>query len=414
MTGKKIAIVGGGPGGLTLARLLQQSGALVAVYERDESRQARVQGSALDLHEDSGLAALEAAGLMEAFWANHRPDLTNLRLTDSNGTVLHDHPRQMSGPGGRPEIERGPLRDLLVDSLQPGTVQWDCRLERSEVHGKQVFLHFTNGETAVADIAIGCDGANSRLRDLVTPVRPRYVGVSLIEGLVPSAKHVMPELWDLLSGSALIALGGERTIGIRNEAGRKRTRLRRIEDPGRRQSGKVSNRPAARDERSSWFYANFKGWSYLWEPLFRETVSMIWRPLWVCPMDEPWMSKPNVTLIGDAAHVMPPYAGEGVNMAMLDALVLSKFLLSADVPAAAIAAYEAEMFSRMRSITADTMANTEMFYAPNACERVVALFRSFRGGRSGFTSGRVLSEDAQGGIYYWRGLAAIGGDWQPI
>src|SRR6202012_2333953 len=104
--GKKIAIVGGGPGGLTLARLLQQSGALVTVYERDRSRNARVQGSALDLHEDSGLAALQAAGLMPAFWANHRPDLDRLRLTDAAGTVLHDHARTMSGAGQRPEIER--------------------------------------------------------------------------------------------------------------------------------------------------------------------------------------------------------------------------------------------------------------------------------------------------------------------
>ena len=212
--GKKIAIVGGGPGGLTLARLLQQSGAQVSVYERDQSRNARVQGSALDLHENSGLAALEAAGLTEAFWANHRPDLDSLRLTDANGTVLHDHLRRMSGPGKRPEIERGPLRDLLLDSLQPGTVQWDCKLESSEFQGEQVLLRFANGQTSVADIAIGSDGANSRLRELVTPIRPQYVGVSLVEGLVPAAKHAIPELWDLLGGSALIALGGERTIGM--------------------------------------------------------------------------------------------------------------------------------------------------------------------------------------------------------
>jgi 2-polyprenyl-6-methoxyphenol hydroxylase-like FAD-dependent oxidoreductase len=168
--GKKIAIAGGGPGGLTLARLLQQSGAQVSVYERDQSRDARVQGSALDLHEESGLAALEAAGLTEAFWANHRPDLDSLRLTDANGTVLHDHFRRMSGPGKRPEIERGPLRELLLDSLQPGTVQWDCKLEHSEFQGEQVSLHFANGETSVADIAIGSDGANSRVRELVTPI----------------------------------------------------------------------------------------------------------------------------------------------------------------------------------------------------------------------------------------------------
>src|ERR1700743_1027219 len=135
---KKIAIIGGGPGGLTLARLLQQAGARVTVYERDQSRTARVQGSALDLHEDSGLAALEAAGLMDAFWANHRPDLDRLRLTDADGTVLHDHSRGMSGAGKRPEIERGPLRDILLDSLQPGTVQWNCRLESAETQGEQV------------------------------------------------------------------------------------------------------------------------------------------------------------------------------------------------------------------------------------------------------------------------------------
>jgi 2-polyprenyl-6-methoxyphenol hydroxylase-like FAD-dependent oxidoreductase len=377
--GKKIAIVGGGPGGLTLARLLQQSGAQVAVYERDQSRNARVQGSALDLHEDSGLAALEAAGLREAFWANHRPDLDNLRLTDANGTVLHDHPRRMSGPGKRPEIERGPLRDLLVDSLQPGTVHWDCKLESSEVQGEQVLLRFANGQTSVADIAIGSDGASSRLRELVTPIRPQYVGVSLVESLVPAGKHAIPELWDLLGGSALIALGGERTIGMGTKpdgsvllyAGLK------TDDAAARQSLEEASGP---DERVRWFRANFKGWSDLWEPLFREAVTMVWRPLLVCPMDQHWMPKPNATLIGDAAHVMPPYAGEGVNMAMLDALVLSKFLLSEDAPGVAIAAYEAEMFSRMRSMTADTMANTEMFYAPDACERVVALFRSFGGG----------------------------------
>ena len=381
IVGKKIAIVGGGPGGLTLARLLQQRGALVSVYERDQSRSARVQGSALDLHEDSGLAALEAAGLMDAFWANHRPDLDRLRLTDDQGTVLHDHSRQISGAGKRPEIERGPLRDLLLDSLKPGTVQWDYKLESAESKGEKVSLQFANGQTALADIAIGSDGANSRLRELVTSIRPEYVGVSLVEGLVPAAKHAIPELWDLLGGVALIALGGERTIGMGTKpegsvlfyAGVK------TDDPAAKQSLEEAISP---DQRVRWFRTNFKGWSDLWEPLFREAVLMVWRPLLVCPMDQHWTPKANVTLIGDAAHVMPPYAGEGVNMAMLDALVLSKFLLSKATPGDAIAAYEAEMFARMRSMTADTMVNTEMFYAPDARERVVALFRSFVGGEA--------------------------------
>jgi 2-polyprenyl-6-methoxyphenol hydroxylase-like FAD-dependent oxidoreductase len=374
--GKKIAIIGGGPGGLTLARLLQQNGAQVIVYERDRSRSARVQGSALDLHEGSGLAALEAAGLIEAFWANHRPDLDRLRITDSSGRVLHDHPRNMSGAGKRPEIERGPLRDILLDSLQPGTVQWNYKLESAEMQGEQVLLRFAGGETAPADIVVGSDGANSRLRELVTPVRPEYVGVSLVECLVPAAKQTIPELWDLLGGSALIALGGERTIGMGTKPEGSVLIYAGLKTDGGtvRQNLEDASRP---DQRVAWFRANFEGWSDLWNPLFREAVSTVWRPLLVCPPGQSWESKSNVTLIGDAAHVVPPYAGEGVNMAMLDALVLSKLLLNEESSLNAIATYEAEMFARMQHMTGDTMANTEMFYATDACDRVVALFRSF-------------------------------------
>ncbi|MDW5266404.1 MULTISPECIES: NAD(P)/FAD-dependent oxidoreductase [Acidobacteriaceae] len=379
--GKKIAIVGGGPGGLTLARLLQMRGADVAVYERDHSREARVQGSALDLHEDSGLAALEAAGLIDAFWANHRPDLDRLRLTDQNGTILHDHPRTMSGAGKRPEIERGPLREILLDSLRPGTVHWDRKLEFAEFRGHEVALHFAGGDSVLADVAIGCDGANSRLRALVTPLRPEYVGVTLVEGLVPAAKGAVPELWDLLGGAALIALGNERTLGMGTKpdgsilfyAG-----LKCSEADGKRRLEEADTA----DKCVAWFHTNFKGWSELWAPLFAKTAAMAWRPLLVCPAEQQWNSRPNVTLIGDAAHVMPPYAGEGVNMAMLDALVLSRTLFSEADLASAIAAYEVEMFARMQDMTQDTMLNTEMFYAPDAAERVVGLFQSFGGAAS--------------------------------
>ena len=140
---------------------------------------------------------------------------------------------------------------------------------------------------------------------------------------------------------------------------------------------------------------------------------MVWRPLLVCPADQHWEPKPNATLIGDAAHVMPPYAGEGVNMAMLDALVLSKFLLSEDTPGDAIAAYEAEMFSRMRSMTADTMVNTEMFYAPDACERVVALFRSFGGGEAAPASRRGLMRGPQKPAWSGASRSQAGREFQP-
>jgi 2-polyprenyl-6-methoxyphenol hydroxylase-like FAD-dependent oxidoreductase len=373
---KKIAIIGGGPGGLTLARLLQMQGADVSVYERDRSRDARVQGSALDLHEHSGLAALEAAGLSDAFWANHRSDLDRLRLTDQHGTILHDHLRKMSGPGKRPEIERGPLREILLDSLRPETVQWDCKLESAELAGDKIALHFSGKDTVLADIAIGSDGSNSRLRALVTPVAPAYVGVTLVEGYVPDAESAVPELWDLIGGAALIALGGERTIGMGTKPDGGILFYAGVKTSDASAKQRLDEADTA-EKRVAWFRANFEGYSSRFEPLFAKASSLVWRPLLVCPPDQHWSPKPNTTLIGDAAHVMPPYAGEGVNMAMLDALVLSRALLNETTTLAAIASYESEMFARTKDITQDTMSNTEMFYAPDASERVVNMFKSF-------------------------------------
>src|ERR1700712_2739179 len=87
---KRIAIVGGGPGGLTLARLLQMNGADVKVYERDLNKNARVQGATLDLHTDSGLKALQKADLLEAFKANYRPGADKMRIVDNNVTIFYD------------------------------------------------------------------------------------------------------------------------------------------------------------------------------------------------------------------------------------------------------------------------------------------------------------------------------------
>jgi 2-polyprenyl-6-methoxyphenol hydroxylase-like FAD-dependent oxidoreductase len=282
----------------------------------------------------------------------------------------------MSGVGKRPEIERGPLRELLLDSLRPDTVHWDRKLESADVSGNKVALHFASGDTVLADIAIGCDGANSRLRALVTPVEPEYVGVTLVEGYVPDAKNAVPELWDLIGGAALIALGGERTIGMgtKPDGGILFYAGVKTSDPNAKQDLEAAN---TAEKRVAWFHANFEGYSELFAPLFAKASSLVWRPLLVCPADQHWNPKPTATLIGDAAHVMPPYAGEGVNMAMLDALVLSRELLSKEDTADAIAAYEAEMFARMQGMTQDTMSNTEMFYASDASDRVVSLFQGF-------------------------------------
>src|ERR1700679_3414141 len=151
---KEIAIVGGGPGGLTLARLLQMQGADVKVYERDINKDARMQGATLDLHEESGLKALLEAGLMEAFKANYRPGAERLRIVDKHANILFEDQPVLDGEISRPEIDRGPLQQILLDSLLPGTVVWDSRFVSMSEQNSVWKIEFKNGDHAFADIVI--------------------------------------------------------------------------------------------------------------------------------------------------------------------------------------------------------------------------------------------------------------------
>src|ERR1700712_514157 len=169
---KEIAIIGGGPGGLTLAGLLQLQGADVTVFERDANKNARSQGATLDLHEESGLAALQAAGLMEEFKANYRPGADKLRIMDKNAQILVDEHEGVKEDISRPEIDRGPLQDILLNSVKPGTVVWDSQFVSLSQQNGVIKLDFKNGSSAFADIVIAADGANSKIRPYITSIKP--------------------------------------------------------------------------------------------------------------------------------------------------------------------------------------------------------------------------------------------------
>ena len=209
---KKIAIIGGGPGGLTLARLLQLKGANVKVYERDYDREVRAQGATLDLHYESGLKALEEAGLIDAFKANYRPGADRLRIVDENAAIFFDdHNDESTGNFGdewfRPEIDRGPLRTILLDSLQPNTVVWNSHIVSLESINDTWKIVFQNGETVITDIVIGADGAKSKIRPFVTPIEPFYSGVTVLEGNIPDSEKNVPKIHNLLQGGKIMALG---------------------------------------------------------------------------------------------------------------------------------------------------------------------------------------------------------------
>ncbi|MCB2410156.1 FAD-dependent oxidoreductase [Hymenobacter lucidus] len=374
LTGKKTAIIGGGPGGLTLARLLQQHGADVTIYERDADRHARQQGATLDLHDESGLRALRAAGLLSAFTALYRPGADKLRLTDGQATIVFDQHQETSSPGFgdahfRPEIDRGPLRDLLIDSLQPHTIVWNCQLRTLEPVADGWQLHLSNGTTAYADLVIGADGANSKVRPLVTPLPPFFTGFTVVEGNVYDAAQHAPNLWALVRGGKVFALDGDQSIilSAKGDGSLSFYTCQRSTETWVRASGINFEDP---QHVAAWFAQDFAGWSPIWRELFTapEAVYFVPRPQYCMPLDQHWDAQLSITLLGDAAHLMPPYAGEGVNMAMLDALELSNCLTSPGFSSIrqAIGHYETAMRQRAAEAARMSIESMEQLHSPGA------------------------------------------------
>lgn len=355
---KKIAIAGGGPGGLTLARLLQVNNFEVTVYERDTHRGVRVQGATLDLHQDTGLAALRAAGLMDAFNAAYRPGADRMRVVDRDARVHYEDAFE----GDRPEIDRGPLRDLLLDSLKPDTVAWNRQCVSLTPNGAGWTLHFQDGSAAEADLVVVADGASSRLRPYVTPIKPIYSGYAAVEGAVYEGA---PRMSALVNGGKVFALADSKTLIVGAKGDGSLAFYAAFAAPGN---------ASFTGTGSAWFQQTFPGWDPVWLELF-DKGPLTPRPFYYMPLDQSWPAHPNITLIGDAAHLIPPYAGEGVNMAMLDALQLATHLTHNPDAQQAIAAYESAMLPRAAATAADTLDQTAWMHAPGALERMVRMFR---------------------------------------
>ncbi|MET4141805.1 NAD(P)/FAD-dependent oxidoreductase [Pedobacter sp. UYP1] len=367
---KEIAIVGGGPAGLTLARLLQLKGANVKVYERDFNNEARVQGAIVDLHFESGLKVMEAADLMDAFKANYMPGADKFRVVDKEAKILADEHDQSSDESFgdeyfRPEIDRGALRNILIAALLPDTVVWDSQFERMVQVNNAWELQFKNGTTATADLVIGAEGYRSKIRPYVTDIKALYSGATIIQGEIDYPEKECPEIYALVDNANLIAMGTGKTIAAqpRGDGGLTFYASSLYPEDWIRTGGIDFN-----DSEKVYAYLvnYYEGWDPIFFTLFKACNHFVPRPLNYFPLDQHWDAKPNLTLIGDAAHLMPP-SGEGVNTAMLDALDLSECLTSGEFQniEAAIAAYENQMRARANLLGHEALEGIKDFSSPS-------------------------------------------------
>ncbi|MFD0433114.1 FAD-dependent oxidoreductase [Streptomyces chartreusis] len=342
-----VTIIGAGLGGLTLARVLHVHGIPATVHEADPSPSSRTQGGMLDIHDYNGQLAVEAADLMDEFHAIVLEGRQAMRVLDRDGTVMFEEADD--GTGGRPEVMRGELRQMLIDSLPAGTVRWGHKVTGTRALGEgRHEVAFADGTTVTADLLIGADGAWSRVRPLLSAATPEYSGTSVVETYLYDADTRHPAAAKAVGGGSMIA-----------------------PSPGRqffahRESGDTLHIYAALAESLDWFAAidftdpesatariaaEFADWAPELTALITDTdTAPVLRPHYALPTDHRWDRVPGVTLLGDAAHLAIPN-GEGANLAMLDGAELGKAIAGhpGDIEAA-LTEYEQVMFPRSAEI----------------------------------------------------------------
>lgn len=345
-----VTIIGAGLGGLTLARVLHVHGIPATVYEAEPAPNARRQGGLLDLHPHSGQAALEAAGLIEEFRKLILPGREAYRVMDQAGNVLLDLPDD--GTGERPEVPRGELRQLLLDSLPAGTVRWGHKVTAVRaLGGGRHQVAFAGNTTVVADLLIGADGAWSRVRPLLSEAVPEYFGVCSVETFLFDAGTRHPASAEAVGAGSLFALAPGRGLLAHREGGGTLHTYAQVKKPQDWFARLDATDAAALTARVA---KEFDGWAPGLTALITDSdTPPALRPIFTLPAGHRWDRVPRVTLLGDAAHLRAPN-GEGANLAMQDGAELGRALAARPRDAeAALAAHEQDMFARAAAVEAD-------------------------------------------------------------
>lgn len=366
-----ITIIGAGLGGLTLARVLHLNGVPATVYEAEASPTSRAQGGLLDIHDYNGQVALQAAGLIDAFRPLILQGRQAMRILDRDGTVLLDKPDD--GTGGRPEVQRGELRQLLLDSLPAGTVQWGRKASgvRSLGAGRHE-VTFTDGTTVASSLLVGADGAWSKIRPLLSPALPEYTGRAFVETYLfdTDAKH--PAIAKTVGGGSMGAPSAGKVIMAHRESGstvHSYILLTRPREWFEAIDFTDATASAARIAKE------FEGWAPELTGLITQSdTPPILRPFYTLPIGHRWDRVPGVTLLGDAAHLTPPN-GEGANLAMLDGAELGKAIAThPDDLEGALGDYERAMFPRSVKAANEGGEVYDMLDGEDAAQQMVKAF----------------------------------------
>jgi len=366
-----IAIIGAGLGGLTLARVLHVHGIAATVYEAEVSANARAQGGMFDIHENNGQLALKAAGLFDKFLDIIHAGGQATRVLAKDGKVLFED--SDDGTGGRPEVPRGELRRILLESLPADTVCWGHKVTTvSPLGGGRHMLAFTDGSTVTTDLLVGADGAWSRVRPLLSEAIPAYVGTSFIETYLFDSVTRHKASAEAVGDGALFALAPGKGIAAHREPNGVLHTYVQLSKPKDWIDGIDFSDPEAALAKVA---KEFDGWAPELTALITDgETDPVPRPIYALPVEHRWARVPGVTLLGDAAHLMIP-SGEGANLAMFDGAELGKAIAAnPDDVEVALVAYEKDLFPRSASEAVEAEGVLKMCLGADAPQSLVDFF----------------------------------------
>ncbi|KAJ9620664.1 hypothetical protein H2204_012219 [Knufia peltigerae] len=388
MTGPpRIAIIGSGPAGLSLAKLLQVSGIPCKVFERDNGlHDGDHQNGWVKLYPQTGQLALREAGLFEAFRRLSNSESEVLKILRPNGTPILDenntkeNKRRHHPSFDQPRIDYTRLRNLLLESLRPKTVVWGRKLvavENSPSSPRKYDLLFEDSTEEDFDLVVGADGAHSTVRPRMTHHRPVYSGITTVQFWATEVKEWHSWLTEFVGNGSCFMFDKGRAM-----------EARRIGDDSIQLTVSVRQAEGWLDKCGvDWSLPEEAKRKYL-ETFFKDcaedlklacldcTDRMMRRKVYMPPpAGTRWESTPGLTLVGDAAHLMPPFADLGVDQAMNDALKLARALSSNERTPAGLARgvreYEGEMLVRGEHVARTAWEVFESHFSANGGEKFV-------------------------------------------
>ncbi|MBX3535499.1 MAG: FAD-dependent monooxygenase [Xanthobacteraceae bacterium] len=364
-----VAVIGSGLGGMTVAGLLQRSGFAVKVFEQAPAF-SRI-GAGIHLSANV-MKVMRRLGIETALSdVGLHPDAFVSRKWDT-GEILFELPfnAETEARYGAVyiNVHRGDLHTILKSALKTDTVTFGKKLERVDSSGAEAKLHFADGTEEEADIVIGADGVNSKVREFVIGTgTARYTGHVAHRAIFPAA---------LLKGLPIRACtkwwgnGNHILVYYMTQT---REEVYFVSSAPQKEWNETSSFVTCdRDE----FLAVFNGYHPELRTVIEAAPEVTKWPVFERERVSSW-HKSNAVLLGDAAHAMRPYMAAGAAMAIEDAAILARAIASDDTKDAAesFALYEANRMPRVNKVQSISETNTwfrepvdpTWFFAYDAC-----------------------------------------------